>query len=427
MSIYCIMFVLDYFTIIEFSRILILLNFNVMVIPILFRTNKLLTTKGEKNIMNKLLAKIKLNDSENFGLLIRTFFENFNSENSLNIKDNVADLVLLFKEPPKQIIESLSNYEILELNLTKIDDITDNFKVQNKKTCNKNQIGFVEETNPKIKEVKSKSKNFKSIESKGIVTKNKSKNLTSVDISKLEELAKVSVSYTDFAYLNMDSKTKIFVDIALVCVNLENFTWKDIKSALNDKSINLPTWEKNYICKKVKENADGLSVAPLTLFYSIQKYHDYTFAPVTIKSSSSTSVPVTSEHSPALDIKQKVKLQCMPEIKEFEAIIETIDKTKPVKERISYVLTPMGLNTLSEELQNQIIEIAFTALKKKNLNSDTIFDGSKIPEDKLLIVRMSFSKLLNNYIMNYDATKNIKLLDFISDLQPVIMLENEIF
>ena len=88
------MFVLDYFTIIEFSRILILLNFNVMVIPILFRTNKLLTTKGEKNIMNKLLAKIKLNDSENFGLLIRTFFENFNSENSLNIKDNVADLVL---------------------------------------------------------------------------------------------------------------------------------------------------------------------------------------------------------------------------------------------------------------------------------------------------------------------------------------------
>ncbi len=71
--------------------------------------------------MNKLLAKIKLNNNENFGLLIRTFFENFNSENSLNLKDNVADLELLFEVPPKEIIEALSNYEILELNLTKMN------------------------------------------------------------------------------------------------------------------------------------------------------------------------------------------------------------------------------------------------------------------------------------------------------------------
>lgn len=43
------MFVLDYFTIIEFGGLLILPNFNIMVIPILFVTNKLLATKGEKH------------------------------------------------------------------------------------------------------------------------------------------------------------------------------------------------------------------------------------------------------------------------------------------------------------------------------------------------------------------------------------------
>ena len=333
--------------------------------------------------MNKLLAKIKLNNNENFGLLIRTFFENFNSENSLNLKDNVADLELLFEVPPKEIIEALSNYEILELNLTKMNSTTEVLEVQKE-------------------EVKSKSKEIKSIKKDDAISKSKSKNLTYVDIPKLEELAKVSTSYEDFAYkiaewLKMDSKIQKFVDITLVCENLENFTWKSIEKALNDKNIKLPEWEKTYIGRKIKENIDNILITPLILFYSIQKYRE-----------------------------QNIKLKSMPKIKEFDLILENIDKTKPIKDRISYVLTPMGLTTLSEELQNQIIELAYTALKKKNVYSVNVFDSSKIPEDKILIVRMSFSRLLNNYIHKYDTNKNIILLDFISDLQPVIMNIDEI-
>ena len=362
--------------------------------------------------MNKLLAKIKLNNNENFGLLIRTFFENFNSENSLNLKDNVADLELLFEVPPKEIIEALSNYEILELNLTKMNSTTEVLEVQKE-------------------EVKSKSKEIKSIKKDDAISKSKSKNLTYVDIPKLEELAKVSTSYEDFAYkiaewLKMDSKIQKFVDITLVCENLENFTWKSIEKALNDKNIKLPEWEKTYIGRKIKENIDNILITPLILFYSIQKYREYSFASTTNNLSDNTSDTSKSNTSMVLTAKQNIKLKSMPKIKEFDLILENIDKTKPIKDRISYVLTPIGLTTLSEELQNQIIELAYTALKKKNVYSDNVFDSSKIPEDKILIVRMSFSRLLNNYIHKYDTNKNIILLDFISDLQPVIMNIDEI-
>ena len=124
--------------------------------------------------------------------------------------------------------------------------------------------------------------------------------------------------------------------------------------------------------------------------------------------------------------KPRVKMECMPEIKEFEETLASVDKTQPVEERVRYVLGAMGLNNMSVKEQKQIVEIASTAVKKERMAFDIIFVEANIPIDQTIAVRMTFSKFVNDFVQKYESGKQVKLLTFLSELQKIIMFESEI-
>lgn len=124
--------------------------------------------------------------------------------------------------------------------------------------------------------------------------------------------------------------------------------------------------------------------------------------------------------------KPRVKMECMPEIKAFEEILASVDKTQPVEKRIRYVLEAMELNNLPVNDQKAILEIANAAVKKSKMNLETILGDTNIPNDQKMTARMTFSKFINDFVQKYESSKKVKLLTFLSELQEVIMLENEI-
>ena len=115
-------------------------------------------------------------------------------------------------------------------------------------------------------------------------------------------------------------------------------------------------------------------------------------------------------------------MECMPEIQEFEETLASIDKTQPINERIRYVLKAMGLNKLLADQQRKIIEVASIAVKSNEINLESIFSayGGEYGE-----TRMEFSKFINDYVKKYGSNEKVKILTFLSELQKVIMLENE--
>ena len=116
----------------------------------------------------------------------------------------------------------------------------------------------------------------------------------------------------------------------------------------------------------------------------------------------------------------------MPEIRDFEETLASVDKTQPVEKRIRYVLEAMGLNKMTVKEQEQIVEIASTAVKKERIAFDIIFIETNIPIEQTMTVRMTFSKFVNDFVQKYESGKKVKLLTFLSELQKIIMFESEI-
>ena len=116
----------------------------------------------------------------------------------------------------------------------------------------------------------------------------------------------------------------------------------------------------------------------------------------------------------------------MPEIKDFEETLASVDKTQPVEKRVRYVLRAMGLNQLKAKEQKQITEIASTAVRKERMDFDIIFAEANIPSEQTMGARMAFSKFVNDFVQKYESDKKVKLLTFLSELQKIIMVESEI-
>lgn len=65
--------------------------------------------------MNKLRAKVKLISKEDSSYLIKAFFQEFNVENSILIKENEATIEFSFDEIPEALIKAIYHCEIIEL------------------------------------------------------------------------------------------------------------------------------------------------------------------------------------------------------------------------------------------------------------------------------------------------------------------------
>ena len=278
---------------------------------------------------------------------------------------------------------------------------------------------------------------------KKLEPKKETKSEPTINIPKLEEIAKKSNSFEHFAelvakWLEMDKRKEFFKSLIIVSAEVDNITWKELEKALKNKNVFYTQWDKIWSRQQVSEKLKEYSATMLSFLNVTKKYKEYSFKEVeeysTEENSSKQDVEKTTTNfeektdkfNETVFPKPRVKMECMPEIKEFEETLASVDKTQPVEERVRYVLGAMGLNNMSVKEQKQIVEIASTAVKKGRMAFDIIFVEANIPIEQTMTVRMTFSKFVNDFVQKYESGKKVKLLTFLSELQKIIMFESEI-
>jgi len=266
---------------------------------------------------------------------------------------------------------------------------------------------------------------------------------TSINIPELEEIAKKATSFGHFAklvaeWLEMDKRQELFTNLVIVSAEVDKITWRELEKALKAKNVFYTQWDKICACQQVSEKLKEYSATMLSFLNATRQYKEYSFNQVDEHSTEENSneqatektmmnvEEKTGEFDEGVIPKPRVKMGCMPEIKDFEETLASVDKTQPVEERVRYVLGAMGLNKVSAKEQKQIVEIASTAVRKGRMAFDIIFVEANIPIEQTMAVRMTFSKFVNDFVQKYESGKKVKLLTFLSELQKIIMFESEI-
>lgn len=404
--------------------------------------------------MSKLWAKVKFKQEKNAEHLIRAFFQEFNPESSIVVRGREAKLEIVFREPPIAIIEAIKHCEVIELNYGKnlkeyVEDENANGKEENSEQTEQE---VTKSENSELTEQKvAKNENFKLAEQpkkkrgrpstkKVETTKEVKTEQTVINIPELEEIAKKAISFEHFAelvaeWLEMDKRKKLFTNLVIVSAEVDKITWKELDKALKCKNVFYTQWDKVCFGQQVSEKLKKYSATLLAFLKATRLYKEYSFKKADehfIRENSNVqeakkTVPNVEEKSEEPISSDVSKLmECMPEIKDFEETLASVDKTQPVEERVRYVLRAMGLDNLNEKEQNQIVEIASTAVKKEKITFDIIFVEANLPVEQTMEVRMKFSKFVNDFVQKYESGKKVKLLTFLSELQKIIMLEGEI-
>ena len=430
--------------------------------------------------MSKFWVKVKFKQEKNAEHLIRAFFQDFNPASSIVVRGKEAKMEIFFWEPPMAIIDAINQCEVIELNYgknlkeykededlqveTENDSKQRNVGVESSEKIEQTNVESEDSEQPEQTNVESEDSeqseqtNVESGDSeqteqpkkkrgrpatKKLEPKKETKSEPTINIPKLEEIAKKSNSFEHFAelvakWLEMDKRKEFFKSLIIVSAEVDKITWKELEKALKNKNVFYTQWDKTWSGQQVSEKLKEYSATMLSFLNVTKKYKEYSFKEVeeysTEENSSKQDVEKTrtnfeektDKFNETVFPKPRVKMECMPEIKEFEETLASVDKTQPVEERVRYVLEAMGLNNMSVKEQKQIVEIASTAVKKGRMSFDIIFVDANIPIEQTMTVRMTFSKFVNDFVQKYESGKKVKLLTFLSELQKIIMFESEI-
>lgn len=394
--------------------------------------------------MNKLWAKVKFKQEKNAEHLIRAFFQEFNPESSIVVRGIEAKLEIVFREPPIAIIDAINHCEIIELNYGKNlkEYEEDDDENANGKEENDTEQEVAKSENSELTE-QPKKKRGRTSTKKVENTKEVKNEQTVINIPELKEIAEKATSFEHFAelvaeWLEMDKRKELFTNLVIVSAEVDKITWKEIEKALKCKNVLYTEWDKIWSGQQVSKKLKKYSVTLFTFLNATRQYKEYSFKKAdehfinensNIQATKKTipNAEEKTEESSNSDIyKPRVKMECMPKIKDFEETLASVDKTQPVEERVRYVLRAMGLNKLNAKEQKQITEIASTAVRKGRMAFDIIFVGTNIPIENTMEARMTFSKFVNDFVQKYESDKKVKLLTFLSELQKIIMFESEI-
>lgn len=257
-------------------------------------------------------------------------------------------------------------------------------------------------------------------------------------IPELEEIAKKSTSFDNFAelvakWLGVGRKTEDIKELLIVSAEIDELSMNALKKAFQNKNASFFHYATILLRKSFNEKWTEHDVSPMTFLYAIRKYRTYPFklsetAEESYAAEQKKANEQVSEESVQTAVtkcnevvipKARVKMECMPEIKDFEEVLANVDKTQSVKERIRYVLEAMGLETFELSERKRIIEYTSKRIVKKKADDD-----DKANDD--LINHMLMSKLISNFVKKYDPDRKVSCNTFIYELRRIIMLESEI-
>lgn len=173
---------------------------------------------------------------------------------------------------------------------------------------------------------------------------------TPITISELEEIAKKATSFENFAklvaeWLKMDRRQDFFTNLVIVSAEVDKITWKELEKALKDKNVVYTQWDKTWSGQQVSKKLKEYSATMLSFLNATKQYKEYSFKKANVHFIEENSTEqITEQTKPNIEEKvgksdesiipkTRVKMECMPEIQDFEEILARVDKIQPVEER----------------------------------------------------------------------------------------------
>lgn len=401
-------------------------------------------------------AKVRLNGQQNAQELLRAFFKEFNQKSSIEIEGGQAEVKIIFDKPPMEIIEAVGKYEVIEFSYGQNTSNQEESKTAETKhgkaqevTLEKDEPVELEKANhentelieaeevfpeqPDLAEAEVATPEQSEVAEKQGFTEEHAKSKAPVrarkvskeeEIPKLAEIAKKSSSYEQFvtsviAWIGFEfiKWEEFFGKVIEAASQTEKITWESIKETLESKGIAVNEYVKIQISKHITEKFEN-DVKMMKLIRAIVTYKSFDFQGTSAQEETEKVEAIQTEipMEPEATTSKRVKMKCMPEIPPFEEALGNVDKTQPIEERVRFVLTEMGLEKLDPSSQQNVFEFAKNAVMTENVE-DTIFSHS---EDFETIVRLTFSTFLNDFVSQYDSTKNVKVFDFLKELQRIV-------
>lgn len=370
----------------------------------------------------KFWAKVRLNGEKDAGEVIIAFFREFNSNSRIEVKGKEAILEIVFeKNPPLATIHAISNCEIIEFsfgNALKEEEVSE-AKVEKQE----------QETGQEKEEAKPNVKNEIVVQNSNPEKKRRGRtyakqlNPEDINIPILDEIAKQSTSFEHFVksvaeWLGMNKKQQFFEDLVMVASEVDEISWNNVENALKDKGIICTQWDRIYIGQRISEKLKEYSITMMPLLVAMKKYKGYFFGKE--HPEGETLIQVKEQQNAP-----RVKMDCMPDITEFEEILGNVDKTRPIEQRVMYVLNSMGLKEKDAKEQQEIFEIASAAVVMEKVIWDDLFSMLNIPIGLRLERRLKFSKFIDDFVSQYDSEKKVKSETFLKELQKILIIKRE--
>lgn len=430
----------------------------------------------------KLVAKVRLIHEKNAEHMIRAFFNEFDPRSSILIKGETAELEIYFKELPKEIIDSITHCGIMEFicaphlcqdeedEQEEISEKPGTEEAVEETTTEPEPEEAVEETTiePELEETQEVASTTLEHEGEEVQSSESSKKgkRKKCEVPELAEFAAKSESYEAFVnnvatWLNLGKNHQFFVKVAqnLTLPSYGKLHWIDCKFAVGKEEYS--DAKKISCTAKVAAKFKGSEneVTILKLLEAIIEYREFDFhkemtrttesaeetlamensekesfdaekSAITEETAESVAETTTAEESPVepnLVAENPVEeTTIMSDVLCFKEAVESVDKTLPIEARVMHVLTAMGVEKLEEKEQENVLEIANVAVTEHDMDLYYILSKTNIPQADALSARMTFATFINNVVKEYAPSKQIKLEDFLKELQKGVMLETEI-
>ncbi len=364
--------------------------------------------------------------------LMDSFFQNFDASNSIEIKGEEATLEIFFESnPPIQIVSAIKHCSSFELHYGSVptsfegaEIFTDTQKV----------------SNPSIPDQSSQSENG----NQTTLDFDKSTEETSLKSQENPSLPKEFLgfqnrahSYEEFKdlviqWLSLKGKSLDLLENAIeLCEQSNNLSWNAIEEHYENKGLDFSPNSKininQTLSRRFKDSSHRLTFLPLVK--AIVQFRNFNFV-VSVNDKDEKSIPLildeqqdkvsyepeaSSENAVSLEMtSNSIEMQSVPMSASLKEALQTLDKMRPVEERIKHILNGMGLDSpdIGEEMRRTILQVAITAVSHPQDEFENVVGP---------VQRMVFSTFINEFAGKNGADyQKIHLLDFLDELKNVI-------
>lgn len=240
-----------------------------------------------------------------------------------------------------------------------------------------------------------------------------------VEIPRLAEIKASAKSWKEFIKLvseefQEESCKKQIEEILKVIHILDKISWENIT-----KRVAINVYQKRKITNQIaKRFGEGISFN--SFFKQVAAYKNYySQQPQETSKDTQPNVEGTSIMQDTNPPKEEIHMQCIPKIPFFARLLGELSKKQgDANNRIQKVLIAMEIEECTQDIQTQIKEIFERGLRLKEIRLSNL--TAEFEQANIL------AEFINNFVSKYEDGRNVSSLDFFTELQKIIMRDDEI-